>query len=100
MSGEFNGLYATKTRLALLRAIREGNGRIYFEAGDVFDKATYTRVTARVKEFIQHGWVRALAPDEARGPGETSAPGVTYYRLTSLGAQALGLKSSTEEKSA
>ncbi len=80
---EVNGLYPTKTRLALLRAIREGNGRIYFEAGDVFDKATYTRVTAKVKELIGHGWVRALAPDEPRGPGESKL--LTHYRLTDIG---------------
>lgn len=80
---EINGLYPTKTRLALLRAIREGNGRIYFEAGDVFDKVTYTRVTAKVKEFIDHGWVRALTPDEPRGPGESKL--LTHYRLTDIG---------------
>lgn len=89
MSGEFNGLYATKTRLALLRAIREGNGRIYFEAGDVFDKVTYTRVTDKVRQMVAHNWVRALTPDEPRGRGETAAPGVTFYRLTDLGLQAL-----------
>lgn len=93
---EVNGLFPTKTRLALLRAIHEGNGRIYFEAGDVFDKATYLRVTAKVKEFIDHGWVRALAPDEARGPGESKL--LTYYRLADAGRVVLGLKNITEEQ--
>ena len=88
MSGEFNGLYATPTRKALLRAIHDGKGRIYCEAGIVLDKVTYLRVTAKVKEFIDHGWVRALAPDEARGPGESKL--LTHYRLTALGVQALG----------
>ena len=87
MSGEFNGLYATPTRKALLRAIHDGKGRIYCEAGIVIDKVTYTRVTAKVKEFIDHGWVRALAPDEPRGPGESKL--LTHYRLTDLGLQAL-----------
>lgn len=86
---EVNGLFPTKTRIALLKAIHEGNGRIYYEAGDVFDKASYTRVTAKVKEFIDHGWVRALTPNEPRGRGETSAPGVTFYRVTDIGLQAL-----------
>lgn len=78
-------LFPTKTRKALLRAVAEGNGRIYFEAGDVFDKDTYLRVTERMREMVSAGWVRALAPDEPRGRGETSAPGVTFYRLTAEG---------------
>lgn len=100
MSGTFNGLYATPTRRAILRAIHEGRGRIYYEpsAKTVWDKNTALRITNRVDEMVRHGWVRALAPDEARGPGESKQ--LTYYRLTALGVQALGLRSSTEEKSA
>ncbi|GAA0738470.1 hypothetical protein Drose_04520 [Dactylosporangium roseum] len=87
---EVNGLYPTPTRKALLRLIAAGGGRIYGEAGQVFDKQTYRRVTAMVKEFIDHEWVRALTPDEPRGRGETTAKGVTYYRLKDFGRQAMG----------
>jgi hypothetical protein len=80
-------LYPTKTRLALLRAVREGKGRIHFEAGDVWDNTAGIKVTARLKEMVHAGWVRALTPDEARGPGEIGPR--TYYRLTRLGIEAL-----------
>lgn len=85
---EINGLYPTPTRKALLRLIDAGGGRIYGEARQVWDKATYTKVTAKVKEFIAHDWVRALGPDEPRGPGETASKR-TYYRLTDLGRTAM-----------
>jgi hypothetical protein len=85
---EINGLYPTPTRKALLRLIAAGHGRIYGEAKQVWDKQTYTRVTAKVKEFIAHDWVRALTPDEARGPGETASLR-TYYRLTEYGRTAM-----------
>lgn len=84
-----NGLAATPTRRALLRLIDAGGGRIYGEAKQVFDKETYRRVTDMVKTFIAHEWVRALTPDEQRGPGET-AKNRTYYRLTKYGETAMG----------
>lgn len=83
VTGEVGGLYPTRTRLALLRAIRDGNGRIYFEAGEVWDNTAGTKVTARAKELLRAGWIRALTPDEPRGPGEL--PARTYYRLNRPG---------------
>lgn len=95
---EINGLYPTPTRKALLRLIHAGGGQVYGEAGQVWVKETYRRVTAEVKLFISVEWVRALAPDEARGPGETAAPGVTFYRLKEYGLIAGGFKNITEEE--
>lgn len=96
---EVNGLYPTPARKALLRLIHSGRGRVYGEAGQVWVKETYRRVTAQMKEFIAADWVRALAPDEPRGPGETAARGVTFYRLKDYGRVALGLTNITEEQS-
>lgn len=86
---EINGLAATPTRRALLRLIDAGGGRIYGEAGQVFEKQAYRRVTDQVRTFIAHGWVRALAPGEQRGPGE-NAKNRTYYRVTETGRVAMG----------
>ncbi len=95
---EVNGLYPTPTRKALLRLIAAGRGQVYGEAGQVFDKRTYRRVTAEMRLLIGADWVRALAPDEPRGPGETKAPGVTFYRLKPFGEIAAGIRSSTEKE--
>lgn len=76
-------LYPTPTRKALLRAIAEGNGRIYFEAGDVWDGAVSWRVTERMKELINAGWVYAMPVDGDKGPGELGFR--IYYRLTEEG---------------
>jgi hypothetical protein len=86
---EINGLYPTRTRLALLKAIHAGGGDVYCEAKVVYAKSLGQRVTERVREQIQHGWIRALEPGEARGRGEASAPGVTFYRLTDIGERVL-----------
>lgn len=97
---EVNGLYPTPTRKALLRAIYEGYGRIYFEpaANEVWDKVTAYRVTEKIRQFLAADWIRALAPDEERGRGESKL--LTYYRLTRFGAVALGVDTDiTEEKS-
>lgn len=83
-------LYPTKTRMALLRAIADSNGRVYYEAGAVWDKALGAKVTARVAEMVNAGWIRALAPDEPRAVGELHVPGRTYYRLTDDGKRILG----------
>jgi hypothetical protein len=85
--GEIGGLYPTRTRLSLLKAVREGQGRIYFEASEVWDNTAGTKVTARMRELIRAGWVRALKPDEPRGPGEIGPR--TYYRIERLGYEAL-----------
>ncbi len=71
---------------------------VYGEAGQVRVKQTYRAVTGEMKKLIAADWVRALAPDEPRGPGETKAPGVTYFRLKPYGEIAAGLKSSIEEE--
>jgi hypothetical protein len=80
-------LYPTRTRLSLLKAVREGQGRVYFEAGQVWDNTAGIKVTARMRELIRAGWVRALKPDEPRGPGEIGPR--TYYRIERLGYEAL-----------
>lgn len=85
-----NGLSATAPRRALLRLIQAGYGRVYGEAGQVRVKDSYRRVTSEMKKLIAAEWVRALAPDEPRGPGERTAPGMTYYRLRPYGEIALG----------
>jgi alkylation response protein AidB-like acyl-CoA dehydrogenase len=96
---EVNGLAVTAARRALLRLILAGNGRVYGEAGQVRVHQTYRQVTAEMKKLIAAEWVRALAPDEPRGPGETAAKGVTYYRLKDAGRVVLGLdKSSSSEE--
>lgn len=89
MSGEVNGLYPTPARLALLRAIHQGHGRIYFEpgTGEVYDHATAFRVTERVRTLLHHEWIRALEPAEPRAAGEMKER--TYYRLTAYGRAAL-----------
>lgn len=89
MTDIVNGLAATRTRLALLRAIAYDAGRISTapKEGDVWDGHSGMRVTARIKELIDAKWIRALAPNEPRGRGELS--GRIYYRLTPIGRTAL-----------
>lgn len=95
MAGEVNGLYPTPVRVRLLKAINEGHGRIYGEAGEAWDASTAWKVSARVDEFLKHNWVRALQWAEPRGPGEmpnpdpTRKPPRTYYRLTDFGRAAM-----------
>jgi hypothetical protein len=88
MSGEYNGLYATPTRLKLLKAISEGQGRIYFEANHVWDGAFGIKVTNRVLEMIGAGWVVAeKVTAQSKRPGELV--GRTYYRLNEIGESVL-----------
>jgi hypothetical protein len=77
-----NGLAATRTRRALVRAVLE-HGRIYFEPGDghVYDRIAGTRVTARVKQLIAAAWIVAERPAEPMSR--------TFYRLTDFGRAAL-----------
>jgi hypothetical protein len=84
---EINGLFPTKTRLALLRAIQGSYGRVYAVDGEARDMVLGMAVTARVQEFLAHDWIRALKPDEKRGPGERDDR--TYYRLKPFGEAAL-----------
>lgn len=95
---DVNGLFPTKTRTALLRAIYDGGGRIYYEpaAKEARDKLTYRRVTDLIRQFIAADWIRALAPGEPRGPGESDL--LVYYRLKPFGAVALGVATNSIEK--
>jgi hypothetical protein len=88
MSGEYNGLYPAPTRLRLLKAISEGQGRIYFEANHVWDGAFGIKVTNRVLEMIGAKWVVAekVTPKSKR-PGEHV--GRTYYRVNEFGESVL-----------
>ena len=94
-----NGLAATPTRKALLRAVAYDAGRISYDPneGVVWDHTAGVQVTARCKELVRAGWIRALTPEEPRGPGEHKFR--TYYRLNNFGRVALGHGSSSEEKS-
>lgn len=88
MSGEYNGLHATRVRVALLKAISEGRGRIYFEANHVWDRALGIKVTNRVLDMIGAGWITAeKVTAQSKQPGEY--PGVTYYRITDTGRSVL-----------
>jgi hypothetical protein len=79
MTGEVGGLYPTPVRRRLLQAINDGKGRVYFEAGHAWDDTSGRKVTDQVRQMLAAEWIRALAPDEPRGPGEHKAR--TYYRL-------------------
>lgn len=88
MSGEYNGLPPTRVRVALLRAIRDGHGRIYHEANHVWDGALGIKVTNRVLDMIGHGWVTAeKVSQQSKRPGEHV--GRAYYRLSPVGEQVL-----------
>lgn len=89
MTAIVNGLPATKTRLALMRAITYDRGRISYDPREkvVWDHVAGVRVTARVEELLRHEWIRALEPDEPRAPGEL--PFRTYYRPEAYGRAAL-----------
>ena len=88
MTDYYNGLFGTKTRVALLRAIRDGDGRIYWEANHVWDKALGIKVTNRVLEMIGAKWITAeKVTADTKRLGEYV--GVTYYRLTDVGWQVL-----------
>lgn len=76
-----NGLAATRTRRALVRATTEP-GRIYYEpaAKAAYDRALGIKVTERVRELINAGWIRAARADERRRQGESEHLG--YFRPT------------------
>lgn len=84
-----NGLAATRTRRALLRAISDARGRISYDPAEktVWDHDTGIRVTERCRELLAAGWIRALTPGEQRGPNELVFR--HYYRLTDFGRAAL-----------
>lgn len=86
--GYYNGLYATRVRISLLKAINEGHGRVYFEANHVWDNALGIKVTNRVLEMIGAEWITAekVTPTTKRA-GEIV--GRTYYRISPIGEQVL-----------
>lgn len=86
VEGEINGLYPTRHRIALLKAVQQP-GRVYGEANDTFDKVAGSRVHARVKELHSHGWIEPV-PHEEQHRDEWSQTR-TYYRLTDLGRAAI-----------
>jgi hypothetical protein len=75
-------LYPTPHRKAFLRAVRLP-GRIYREAGQAWDRDEGTKVTARLDEAFQAGWVEPL-PDTERNP-RMHLSGRVYYRLSPAG---------------
>jgi hypothetical protein len=79
-------LYPTPTRKALLRAIAANDGKVYLEAGEVWDMNRGGKVTARMKEVVNAGWIRAAGPSERP---ENALSGRKYYVLTSDGARVL-----------
>jgi hypothetical protein len=88
-------LRLTAPRRALLRAINDEPGRVYFEANQVWDKARYVRVTAIARYLVLHRLIRVKESDEALRPGEARTR--IYYRLTGAGALALGVVADTKE---
>lgn len=88
VEGEINGLYPTPVRVRLLVAIRDEPGRIHGHARQAYDDRTGGRVTSRLREMVDAGWVRARTADEPLLKGEWSQTR-TYYRLTDLGRAAI-----------
>jgi hypothetical protein len=82
-----NGLAATPTRRALIKAVTEP-GRIYYEpdAKAAYDRASGRKVSAVLKELVRAQWIRAARPDE-RQRGESQY--LIYYRLDEFGPAAL-----------
>lgn len=74
----------TRGRRAILRAIDEGHGRIYLEEGEVRDKALGLKITHRLRQLVEAGWVRARTEKDKPLPGE-HMPDRVYYRLTEVG---------------
>lgn len=65
VEGEINGLYPTPVRLKLFAAVRVP-GRIYGEAGEVWDKVTGYKVTRRIGEQVAAKWIEAVPKDGYR----------------------------------
>jgi hypothetical protein len=76
VEGEINGTYPTPVRLKLVAAIQEP-GRIYGEAGEVWDKATGYKVTRRVGELVAAKWIEAIPREGYR---DDWSPQRTYFR--------------------
>ena len=85
-----NGLAATPVRVKLLEAIRDTRGRISYDpiSRAAYDNETNRKVTAQLREFIDHDWIRPRRPDEPLTGGEWSEQR-TYYRITESGEAAI-----------
>ncbi len=85
-----NGLAATPVRVKLMLAVRDEPGRIYYEpaAKEAHDHSSGLKVTARLKDCVDHGWLRARKPVEPVLKGEWSTTRI-YYRVTDLGHAAI-----------
>lgn len=82
-----NGLPATKTRLALTRAVTEP-GRVYYEpnAKNAYDRVAGVKVTDRVRDLLRAGWIRVATAEERQ---RYESQHLVYYRLTEFGRAAL-----------
>lgn len=78
----------TRTRRAILRAIDEGHGRIYLEEHEAWDRSLGLRITHRLRQLVDAGWVRARTETDKPLPGE-HMPDRVYYRLTTTGIEKL-----------
>lgn len=81
------GLYPTPTRKALVLAVSRNDGKVYFEAGEVWDMHRGGKVTERMRQVIAAGWVEVL-PDAERNP-RIHLSGRKYYRITADGERIL-----------
>ena len=85
-----NGLAATPHRRAFLRAVASSRSRIvrYHSTEEAWDQVECRRVTTRLTEAFNAGWVEPV-PDEDLWPGAEPRTRVTYFRLTEFGRAAL-----------
>ena len=84
-----NGLAATPTRRALVRAVNAGGGRIYYEppAKAAFDRQSGMRVTDKLRDLLGADWIRVRHDDEPLLPGESQH--LIHYGLTDYGRAVL-----------
>lgn len=91
-------LRLTAPRKAILRAIHDEPGRIFFETNEVYDNGRAVRVTAIARYLMLHRLIRVKESSEAPRPHEWKTR--IYYRPTAAGLRALGVATDiTEEKS-
>jgi hypothetical protein len=83
-------LHPTKHRKAMLRAVDEP-GRIYGEAGEIWDKQEGCKITSRIEEATHAGWVHAVP---RAGYRDEWSPQRTYFELTDAGREAKDWKAS------
>jgi hypothetical protein len=89
-----SGLFPTPHRKAFLKAAGQP-GRIYREAGQAWDRESAMKVTERLREAFDAGWVEPI-PEAERTKGMW--PGRIYYRITDHGQRVLGIGDNTEDR--